>query len=134
MVRFPRAGDDSDIVTVRAPSAIATKIKAELETVSKSVKDRVVYAVAIPQSSHARIIGRGGAAVNELQRKHNVRILFSNWQEYKGAGEPVNSDEVSDATETDVIKILGSQSAAEAAAAEIKVSRHFCITSVKVTY
>lgn len=122
MVRFPRAGEDSDIVTIRGPSSVATKIKEELEKVSGDLKDRVVYGVVIPQTAHARIIGRGGAGVNEVQKKHNVRIVFSNWQEFKSAGELVNADEVADATETELIKIMGSKSACEAAAAELKVS------------
>lgn len=121
MVRFPRAGEDSDIVTIRGPSAVATKIKAELEKISGSLKDRVVYGVVIPQAAHARIIGRGGAGVNELQKKHNVRIILSNWQEYKTAGDVVNADEVAGASDTELVKIVGSKSDCEAAAAEMKV-------------
>lgn len=122
MVRFPRAGEDSDVVTIRAPSAIASKIKAELEKIAGTLKDRVVYGVVIPQPAHARIIGRGGAGVNELQKKHNVRIILSNWQEYKTAGDVVNSEEVAGAGDNELVKIIGSKSACEAAAAEMKVS------------
>lgn len=80
-----------------------------------------MYAIAIPQSSHARLVGRGGAGVNELQRKHNVRILLSNWTEFKPAGQPINSEDVAGVADNDLVKIIGAKSACEAAAAEIKV-------------
>lgn len=120
MVRFPRAGEADDLVVIRAPSSIASKIQAELEAQLSSLRDRVVYGVAVPQSSHARLIGRGGAGVNELQRKHGVRIVMSNWSEFRSAGELVNPQDVEGSPDTDIIKVLGSQKAAEAAAAEIK--------------
>ena len=120
MVRFPRAGESDDLVTIRAPSSIANKIKSELELQLASLRDRVVYGIAVPQSSHARLIGRGGAGVNELQRKHNVRIVMSNWSEFRNSGQVVNPEDIEGQADTDVIKILGSQKDAEAAAAEIK--------------
>lgn len=120
MVRFPRAGESDDLVTIRAPSSIASKIKSELESQLANLRDRVVYGIAIPQSAHARLIGRGGAGVNELQRKHSVRIVMSNWSEFRTSGEVVNPDDIEGQADTDIIKVLGSQKNAEAAAAEIK--------------
>lgn len=120
MVRFPRAGESDDLVTIRAPSSIANKIRSEIESQLSALRDRVVYGVAVPQASHARLIGRGGAGVNELQRKHGVRIVLSNWSEFRSSGELVNPEDVQGSPDTDVIKILGSQSKAEACAAEIK--------------
>lgn len=124
LVRFPRAGDDtSDVVTIRGPKAVATKIRDELQKEAAALRDRIVYGVVIPQAAHARLVGRGGAGVNEMQRKHNVRIVLPGWTESKSSGEPVNGSELGeDVSETDLIKILGSRSDCEAAAAELKVS------------
>lgn len=122
-MRFPRAGEEStDTVVVRGPSALATKIKQELERQSASLRDRVAYGIVIPQSAHARIIGRGGAGVNELQRKHDVKVVFPGRSEAKNKNELVNKDDLGEHADSDLIQIHGSQSAVEAAAEEIKVS------------
>ncbi|CAD6570751.1 MAG: hypothetical protein CYPHOPRED_004144 [Cyphobasidiales sp. Tagirdzhanova-0007] len=122
LVRFPRAGEDtSDTVTIRAPTVLAEKIKAELEKQAASLRDRVVYGVVVPQSAHARLIGRGGVGVNELQKKYDIKILLPNssWKEASNGGEVANKEELGEFADSDLIKLLGSQSACEAAATEI---------------
>lgn len=146
LVRFPRAGEGDDTVTVRGPSAIALKIKEALEQEVANLRDRVVYGVVVPQpgtladcrrvdergaklmtfatiTAHARLIGRGGAGINELQRKHNVKVVMPGRAESKSSGEVVNKEELGDTSESELVKVLGSRSACEAAAAEISVSR-----------
>ena len=133
LVRFPRAGEDtSDTVTIRAPTVLAEKIKAELEKQAASLRDRVVYGVVVPQSAHARLIGRGGVGVNELQKKYDIKILLPNssWKEASNGGEVANKEELGEFADSDLIKLLGSQSACEAAATEISVSHLLRLSNV----
>ena len=109
---------------IRGPSALATKIKAELEKQASSLRDRIVYGVIVPQSGHARLIGRGGAGVNELQRKHDVKIVLPNRKEARSSGDIINKDDLGEYAESDLIKLMGSKLACDAAAAELTVRQH----------
>ena len=122
-VRFPRQGDASqaDNVVITAPKAVAEKIRTALEKEVESLKSRIVYGVAVPQSQHASIIGKGASAVQELQRKHGVKVTMPSWNEYAQAGEITNPEDVKDAPASDVIKIVGPREAAIAAAADLSV-------------
>lgn len=121
MVRFPRPNEpDAEAVTVRGPSEVVSKIVAELSAFAGDMQSRIVYGVHVPQSAHAAIIGRGAAALRELQTRHNVRVIIPGWKEYDGAGPVVNADEVADAPQGEVIKIAGKREAAEACATELR--------------
>lgn len=120
-VRFPRQGDGADNVTITAPKAVAEKIRAALEKEVESLKSRIVFGVAVPQSQHASIIGKGASAVQELQRKHGVKITMPSWNEYAQAGEISNPEDVKDVAESDIIKVVGPREAAVAAAADLSV-------------
>ncbi|KAK0531315.1 hypothetical protein OC835_003218 [Tilletia horrida] len=120
-VVFPKKGAaDANAVTVQAPSAIAKKIKSELEKVAGDVGSRVVYGVVIAQPQHRVIIGKGGARKSELQSIHNVRLVFPGWDEYASTGEPVNAAELSGGTAETIIKIVGKRENCEALAKELK--------------
>jgi len=127
LVSFPKRGGDAaeaNTVTVQGPSAIAKKIKAELEKLAGDVNSRVVYGVVVAQSQHRLIIGKGGARKTELQNIHNARLVFPGWDEYEGTGEPVNAAELEQAgggaTPQTIIKIVGKRENAEALAKELK--------------
>lgn len=120
-VRFPKQGESADTVTIRATKAVATKIKAALESEVAALQSRVTWAVAVPSTHHASIIGKAAAALQDVQKKHGVKIVMPGWKEYEGAGIPVNSDDIKDANEKDIVKIVGPREAAIAAAEEISV-------------
>ncbi|KAK4054162.1 hypothetical protein OIV83_001188 [Microbotryomycetes sp. JL201] len=122
-VRFPRQGEDNEEVTITAPKAVAEKIRAALEQEIDSLKSRIVYGVGVPKSQHASIIGKGASGIQELQRKHGVRIVMPSWNEYAEAGELENADELKDARAEDVIKIIGPRDAAVACARGLASSR-----------
>jgi predicted PilT family ATPase len=119
MVRFPR--DGADAVTVRGPSAVAERIRTEIEAQAAALRSRIVLAVVVPRSLHASIIGRGGSAVNEIQRKHGVKVLFPGWQEHSTSPEPVNSSELEGVEPEDVVKLLGPRPACEEVAQQLRV-------------
>lgn len=70
LVTFPRQGDEAmDQVRLRGDCKIIKAIKAELEKQVAVLKDTVIIGVAVPSAQHATKIGRGGSALQDLQRK-----------------------------------------------------------------
>ncbi|CEQ41961.1 SPOSA6832_03731 [Sporobolomyces salmonicolor] len=120
MVRFPRQGEASDKVIITAPSPVASKIRAALEAEVASLASRVVWGVVVPQGNHAAVIGKGAQALQELQRKHGVKVFMPGWNDYAQAGEVENKDELADANEKEIVKVVGPKEAALAAAEDLK--------------
>lgn len=75
----------------------------------------------MPNTVHASIIGRGGAGVAELTKKYNAKIVMPGRQEWATCGEPVNPEDIAGAAQQDIVKLVGSRTACEAAAKELKV-------------
>ncbi|KAG1716418.1 hypothetical protein ID866_770 [Astraeus odoratus] len=120
LVKFPRQGETSDEVRLRGEPELVKNVKDELEKKVATLRDRVVLAVEMPANQHRNIIGRGGQYLNDLQSRHGVHIQFPGSRGYHQAGEPVNPSSVENADPADVVKVSGSQSACEAAIAEIQ--------------
>ena len=122
MVRFPRQGDSSNTVTITAPTSVANKIQAELEKEISSLASRVVWGVVVAQPNHAAVIGKGAQALQELQRKHGVKIYMPGWNDYAGAGEVENKDEpeISGAEEKDLVKVVGPKESVLAAQTDLQ--------------
>ncbi|GAA6024660.1 hypothetical protein JCM11491_003456 [Sporobolomyces phaffii] len=125
MVRFPRQGDASTTVTIVAPQAIARKIHAALELDVASLKSRVVWGVVVAQSAHAAVIGKGASALQELQRKHGVKIFMPGWNDYAAAGPVENADDDDDegvaaADAKEVVKVVGPKESVLAAAVDLR--------------
>jgi hypothetical protein len=97
------------------------KLKAELEKVVASLRDRVVVGVEIPAAQHRALIGRGGQHLNEFQSKHEVMVQFPGSRSYAQAGEPENADELANADPASIVKLSGSRTACEKAAQDMKV-------------
>lgn len=123
VVRFPGRDDTGDTVTITAPKELAEKVKAEIEKEVSELKSRVVHGVVVPQAAHAALIGRGASNLQDLQRRHNIRVLMPGRNDHANAGEPVNKADLSSASADEIVKLVGSKDAVEAAAEEI-VSKH----------
>lgn len=119
-VRFPRQGDERQTVIVTAPSAVATKVKEALEAEVAALASRVTWGVVVPNANHAAVIGKGAQSLRDLQRKHGVKIIMPGWDEYATSAAPENADELADAEERDIIKVLGPKEAALAAATDLQ--------------
>ncbi|GAA5992281.1 hypothetical protein JCM10908_000405 [Rhodotorula pacifica] len=119
-VRFPRQGDERQIVTITAPSAVATKVKEALEAEVASLASRVTWGVVVPNQNHAAVIGKGAQSLRDLQRKHSVKVIMPGWDEYATSAAPENQDELAEADERDIVKVLGPKEAAIAAAADLQ--------------
>lgn len=122
-MRFPRQGDETNgnTVTITAPKAVAEKIRAALEKEVASLKSRVVWGVVVPHTLHASVIGKGASALQELQRKHGVKVIMPGWNDYAQTGEVANPDDVKDAPAGDIVKLVGPREAAIAAAEDLSV-------------
>jgi predicted PilT family ATPase len=119
-VRFPRQGDERQTVTITAPSAVATKIKEALEAEVASLASRVTWGVVVPNQNHAAVIGKGAQSLRDLQRKHGVKVIMPGWDEYATSAAPENQDELAEADERDIVKVLGPKEAVIAAAADLQ--------------
>jgi hypothetical protein len=79
MITFPREGRDTaaDEVRLRGDSKLVNKIKAELEKQVDVLKQTIIVGVAVPQAQHASKIGRGGSALQDLQRRTGATYVTS---------------------------------------------------------
>ena len=70
LVNFPKPGDDTnDQVRLRGDSKVVSKIKEELESQVAKLKETIILGIVVPATQHASKIGRGGSALQDLQRK-----------------------------------------------------------------
>ncbi len=58
-----------DHVRLRGDSKVVKAIKADLEKQVAVLKETIIMGVVVPSSQHAGKIGRGGSALQDLQRK-----------------------------------------------------------------
>ncbi|KZT52871.1 hypothetical protein CALCODRAFT_501784 [Calocera cornea HHB12733] len=120
LVHFPRQGELQDEVRLRGKSALANKIKVELEKVADGLRDRVVLAVSVPVTLHSALIGRGGKRLQELQETTGAQIQFPGSRSYGAVGEAENAADVKESEPQDIVKVYGSRAACEKAIEEIK--------------
>lgn len=106
---------------LRGEPKLVAKIKAELEKVVASLRDRVVLGVEVPASQHRALIGRGGQHLNELQNRTGAQVQFPGSRSYNAVGEPANVDELADVDPANLVKVSGTRAAAEKAVEELKV-------------
>lgn len=122
LVQFPRRGEqNADVVIVRGPSAVATKVKNELEAAAKIFMDRVCHGVVVTPDQQRLLIGRGGSKRSELEAKFNVRLMFPGRTEH-AQEDVVNAAEVGDAPNEHLVKISGKEEDVEKMKAEISSS------------
>ncbi|WWC64561.1 uncharacterized protein I303_107172 [Kwoniella dejecticola CBS 10117] len=122
LVTFPKSGDsDLNTVKFRGDSKIVKKIKAELEKQVATLKETVVIGVVVPQSQHASKIGRGGSALQDLQRRTGAVVHFPGSRQYSSVGEIENASELGDAPEGDIVKVIGTKEVAAKAAEQLQI-------------
>ncbi|WVW86191.1 hypothetical protein I302_108232 [Kwoniella bestiolae CBS 10118] len=122
LVTFPKSGDaNPDIVRFRGDSKIVKKIKAELEKQVSVLKETVVIGVVVPQAQHASKIGRGGSALQDLQRKTGALVHFPGSRQYGSVGEIENASELGDAPDSDIVKVIGTKEVVTQAAELLQV-------------
>lgn len=116
LINFPRAGDASpDLVRLRGERDIVQKIKAELERTVEELRNQVVLGVAVPAAQHAIKIGRGGSALQDIQKKTGAIVQFPGSRQYGSAGEPENMADLTEVPANELVKVIGTRSACDQA-------------------
>ncbi|WWD19650.1 hypothetical protein CI109_104112 [Kwoniella shandongensis] len=122
LVTFPKSGDETtDKVRLRGDSKVVKKIKEELEKQVAVLKETKVIGVVVPASQHASKIGRGGSALQDLQRKTGAVVHFPGSRQYGSIGEIENKSELGDAEESDIVKVVGTKEVIAKAAELLQV-------------
>ncbi|TXT10874.1 hypothetical protein VHUM_02379 [Vanrija humicola] len=123
LVTFPRQGDaNTDNVVLRGDSKVVKKIQAELEKQVDVLKKTVTIGVSVPAAQHASKIGRGGSALQDLQRKTNTAVHFPGSRQYNQIGEVDNADELEGVEAGDIVKVVGTKEAVAQAAELLQVA------------
>ena len=118
----PKQGDSTmDQVRLRGDAKLVNAIKAAFEKQVKTLKETIVIGVVVPSSQHATKIGRGGSALQDLQRKTNTAIHFPGSRQYTSVGEIENKDELEGAEAADVVKVMGSKEGCAQAAEQLQI-------------
>jgi polyribonucleotide nucleotidyltransferase len=116
LVTFPKQGDDKvDQVRLRGDAKVVKAIQAALEKEVTQLKNTVTRGVAVPSAQHASKIGRGGSALQDLQRRTGATIHFPGSRQYNSVGDIDNKDELS-CDEGDIVKVIGTKDAVAKAA------------------
>ena len=102
------------------------KLKAELEKIATTMRDRVVLFVQVPNAHHRALIGRNGQHLNDLQKRTDTQVQFPGSRSYNQMGEPNNVADFTDVDAQDLVKVSGSRAACEKAIKELTVSKSFC--------
>lgn len=134
----PKNGDEAtDKVRLRGDSKLVKKIQTELEKQVAILKETIVVGVVVPAAQHATKIGRGGVALQDLQRKTGAVIHFPGSRQYSSVGEIENQDELEGVSEGDIVKVIGTKEVTQRAAELLQVSllgpSHNIINIAKVT-
>ncbi|XAO24488.1 hypothetical protein I312_103289 [Cryptococcus bacillisporus CA1280] len=123
LVTFPKNGDEAtDKVRLRGDSKLVKKIQAELEKQVAVLKETIVVGVVVPAAQHATKIGRGGVALQDLQRKTGAVIHFPGSRQYSSVGEIENQDELEGVSEGDIVKVIGTKEVTQKAAELLQVT------------
>ncbi|OWZ35904.1 hypothetical protein C349_05122 [Cryptococcus neoformans var. grubii Br795] len=123
LVTFPKNGDEStDKVRLRGDSKVVKKIQTELEKQVAVLKDTIVIGVVVPATQHATKIGRGGMALQDLQRKTGAVIHFPGSRQYSSIGEIENQDDLEGVSEGDIVKVIGTKEVTQKAAELLQVT------------
>ncbi|ORY33442.1 putative SCP160 protein [Naematelia encephala] len=123
LVTFPKSGDSQpDQVRLRGDSKIVKALQAELEKQVAVLQSTITIGVVVPHSQHASKIGRGGSALQDLQKKTGTVIHFPGSRQYGSVGDIENKEELGQVDEKDIVKVIGSKEASAQAAELLQVS------------
>lgn len=122
LVTFPRQGDDADQVRLRGDRKVVQKLQAELEKAVSALRATKVIGVVVPHANHASKIGRGGSALQDLQRRSGAAIHFPGSRQYNSVGEVENASELEGAEKEDIVKVVGTDEAIAKASESLKTA------------
>ncbi|ALC42406.1 Dp1 [Drosophila busckii] len=117
MISFPRAGMNSDKVTIKGAKECIEAAKQRIEETVADLEAQTTIEVVIPQRQHRTIMGARGFKVQQVTSEFDVQIKFPDrdaTEPVEGLTNGVNGVEESDGTpvaepvrQCDVIRITG---------------------------
>ncbi|KAK4684762.1 hypothetical protein P7C73_g5402, partial [Tremellales sp. Uapishka_1] len=123
LINFPKQGDENlDQVKLRGDSKLVKAIKQELEKQAEILSQTITVGVVVPHSQHATKIGRGGSALQDLQKKTGAVVHFPGSRQYNSVGDVENAQELENAEKADIVKVVGTKEVCAAAAELLSVS------------
>ncbi len=122
----PNQSETSGEIRLRGDAAVVKKLKAELEKIATTMRDRVVLFVQVSNAHHRALIGRNGQHLNDLQKRTDTQVQFPGSRSYNQMGEPNNAAEFAGVDPQDLVKISGSRAACDKAIKELTVSFYSC--------
>jgi len=73
-VQFPKAESDGNLIKVEGKADIVDKIIASMEKIVADLASQTSETIEVPTSKHRTLIGRGGEAKKDIEKKFNVFI------------------------------------------------------------
>ncbi|KAH8237222.1 hypothetical protein KR038_007294, partial [Drosophila bunnanda] len=132
MISFPRAGTNSDKVTIKGAKDCIEAARQRIEEIVAELEAQTTIEVVIPQRHHRAVMGARGCKVQEVTSEFNVQIKFpdrdatepvegltNGGSGVNGAGDSQDGEQEAEAAEPvrqcDVIRITGRIEKCEAA-------------------
>jgi len=113
VVSFPRAGVESDKVTLKGSKNCIQAAIERIQEIVKDLEDQVTIDCEIEQSYHRTVMGAKGSKVQKITTDFNVQIKFPDKAVENGGAEQVNGEGRS--TNPNIIKITGKKDNCEGA-------------------
>jgi len=121
-VSFPRAGVDSDKVTLKGVEKCVQEAKARMLEIVSDLEQMVSIEVIIPQRYHRTVMGARGSKVQNITTEFDVQIKFPDrdmgQQEYaetNGDAEGVNGTAENVTPPQDIVRVSGKKEKCEGA-------------------
>lgn len=73
-VQFPKAEADGNLIKIEGTSDLVEKIIASMEKIVAELSSQTSETIEVPTSKHRTLIGRGGEAKRDIEKKFNVFI------------------------------------------------------------
>lgn len=74
MVRFPKANDGSNVITVEGNQDVVAKVIAAIQAIVTERDSQVTEVVDVPTEKHRNLIGRGGQTKKDIEAKFSVAL------------------------------------------------------------
>merc|ERR1712098_918144 len=113
VVSFPRAGVESDKVTLKGSKNCIQAAIDRIQEIVKDLEDQVTIDCEIEQAYHRTVMGAKGSKVQKITTDFNVQIKFPDKAVENGGQEEVNGEGRS--TNPNIIKITGKKDNCEGA-------------------
>merc|ERR1719419_1322265 len=115
VVSFPRAGVESDKVTLKGSKNCIQAAIERIQEIVKDLEDQVTIDCEIEQQYHRTVMGAKGSKVQKITQEHNVQIKFPDKAVENGGSVPQQEGDQQRSSNPNIIRITGKKGNCEAA-------------------